>query len=157
VTTPTGPSNFAGVANVVEFHSLALQPFLGYRYNFGDLFVHGFSALDVPMDPNDVTMLYSDIGLGYYLYRNNAPSRLISGIVPTLEFHFNTPVNHRGVLGFTDPVGTPDVVDLTVGTTFQLGQRSTLAFAWVTPITGPRPFDFELLAQFNYRFGRAGR
>ena len=48
--------------------------------------------------------------------------------------------------------GTPDWVELTMGTTFELFRRSTLAVGIVTPVTGPKPYDLEVLAQLNLRF-----
>jgi hypothetical protein len=30
-----------------------------------------------------------------------------------------------------------------------------LTFGFVTPVTGPRPFDYEALLLFNVRFGRS--
>jgi hypothetical protein len=37
--------------------------------------------------------------------------------------------------------------------TFEFNRRSTLAAAIAAPVTGPKPFDFEVLVQFNWRFG----
>jgi hypothetical protein len=153
VTAPTGPSSFAGSDTVTSFHDTTLQPFVGYRWHWEDVFVHGFTAVDVPTDSNDVTMLYNDVGLGYYLYRSRACDRLLTAIVPTFEVHVNTPLNHRGAFRANDPAATPDVVDLTMGATLEFNRRSTLAAALVTPVTGPRPFDFEVLVQLNIRFG----
>jgi hypothetical protein len=141
---------------VTSFHETTLQPFVGYRFGWGDFFVHGFTSVDVPTDGNDVTMLFNDIGVGYYAYRNRDEDAIVRAIIPTFEVHVNTPLNHRGALNFNDLAGTADTVDLTFGATFELGQRSTLAVAFVTPVTGPRPFDYEILAQLNIRFGARG-
>src|SRR5207247_3490414 len=100
----------------------------------------------------DVTLLYNDIGADYYLYRNRAGGKFLSAVIPTFEVHVNTPLNHRGAFNFSDRAGTPDWVELTMGTTFELYQRSTLALGIVTPITGPKPFDVEVLVQLNWRF-----
>ena len=153
VTAPTGPNDFAGFNNIQSLHEATLQPFVGYLYNWGDFYLHGFTSLDVPTDSRDVTILFNDIGIGYFLYRNRAEDALVTAVVPTFEVHVNTPLNHRGALNFADPAGTPDLVDLTLGTTVGLGRRSTLAVAFVAPVTGPKPFDFEVIAQLNIHFG----
>jgi hypothetical protein len=48
-----------------------------------------------------------------------------------------------------------DILDLTVGSTFLLGERATLATGFAFPLrTGDnRTFDWEFQAQFNYYFG----
>jgi hypothetical protein len=155
VTAPTGPSTFAG-SNAISapFHSTILQPYIGYIwYPTERVYIHGFSAMDIPTDTNDVTFVTNDIGIGYYLYRNPGSCRWLTEVVPTFEVHITDPVNHQGALTLTDPVGTPDVVNLTMGTTFGLWRRSTLSVGLVTPVTGPRPFDYEVLVQYNYNFG----
>jgi hypothetical protein len=152
VNTPTGPGTFAGARNIRGPHNASLQPFVGAYYTIGKFYALGFSAIDVPTNPNDVTILYNDIGLGYYLYRDSRPDRLITLIAPTFETHVNTPLNHRGAFNFTDPAGTPDVVNLTFGVNVGLTPRGLLSVGYVTPVTGPRPFDGEFLALFNFRF-----
>jgi hypothetical protein len=157
VTAPTGPSRFAGFDNISPgVHSTVLQPFVGGVCGHGDFFVHGFAALDVPTNSDDVTMWYTDIGLGWFLYRKEMATGFLTAVVPTLEVHVNSPLNHRGVLRSTDPAGTPDVIALTAGTTFEINRRATFAVGFVTPLSGPRPFDWEVLAQLNIRFGDAG-
>ena len=68
----------------------------------------------------------------------------------------NTPLDHRGVFRLNDEAGTADVVDLTAGLTLEFSHRTTLVLAAVTPVTGPKPFDIEALAQVNVRFGKTG-
>lgn len=152
ITTPTGPDSFAGAPGFEGPHNLALQPWLGYIWNWGNLYLHGFSAIDIPTSSGDVTLLYNDVGIGYFLYRCTHPDSVISAVAPTFEVHVNTPLNHRGVLGFNDPVGTPDWVDLTLGTNIEFCHRARLALGVVTPVTGPRPFDWEALVQLRWRF-----
>jgi hypothetical protein len=152
VNAPTGPGTFAGARNIRSPHNASLQPFLGSYYTRGRFYAQGFSAIDVPTNPNDVTILYNDYGVGYYLYRASEPDRLITAIAPTFEVHVNTPLNHRGASNFFDPAGTPDVVNLTYGVNIGLTQRGLLSVGYVTPVTGPRPFDGEILALFNVRF-----
>src|SRR5262249_11714654 len=116
----------------------------------GRFYAQGFSSIVVPTDSRDVTLLLNDVGLGYFLYRSNDRDRLLTLIAPTLEAHLTTPLNHRG--SQATPIGLPDILDLTLATTFGIRSRSTLGVGVVTPVTGPRPFDVEAQVQFNYRF-----
>jgi hypothetical protein len=153
VTVPTGPDAFAGFENIRSLHETTLQPFIGYRYGVGNFFIHGFSSIDIPTDSRDVTIWFNDVGVGYYLYRNQGSDALVSALVPTFEVHFNDPLNHRGAFNFNDIAGTADTIDLTLGATCVFNRRASLAAAFNAPVTGPRPYDWEFLLQFNWRFG----
>jgi hypothetical protein len=157
VTFPTGPATFADYPYVTNFHSTTVQPYLGYIWNAGRFYVHGFTSVDVPTDSRDVTILYNDIGAGYWLWVDGRPDVAVNGIVPTAELHINTPVNHRGGLNFSDPAGTPDVIDLTLGVNIEIFRQGTLGLAYIQPLSGPRPFDYEVMAQLNWRYGRSVR
>lgn len=161
LTVPTGPGRFAGYnAFGPAPHTTTFQPFLGYLFNAGNLYLHGFTAIDVPCTSSDVTLIYNDIGLGYYLRRDAPDSgldRLVTLIAPTFEVHINDPLNHRDAFNIQDPVGTPDVVDLTYGLNIGLRQNTFLTLGLVTPVTGPRPFELEALAFLNVFFGRSAR
>jgi hypothetical protein len=154
-TPPTGPNQFAGASYLQSVHATSIQPFVGYILRGDRLFLHGFSALDVPTSVRDVTMVYNDLGLGYFLYRDASPTSIpfVSAVVPTIEAHVNTPLTHRDPFNPKDPTGTPDVVNLTYGLNVEVYRRSVLTFGFVTPVTGPRPFDYEFLLLFNRRFG----
>jgi hypothetical protein len=146
VTVPTGPSIDTIAGNI---HPTVLQPFLGYRWNEGPWYLQGFTSVAVPTDGREPTALFNDIGAGYWLYRSG-PDALISAVIPTLEAHVTTPLNHRQA---TDALFLPDIVALTGGVHVGLGQRSILTFGVVTPVTGaPKPWAVEGLVQFNFRF-----
>ena len=68
------------------------------------------------------------------------------------EVHVNTPLNHRGALRTADLAGTPDTIDLTTGAAIDLWQHARLMVGLITPVSGPRPFDFEIAAALNLRF-----
>jgi hypothetical protein len=148
VTVPTG-ANFLP-EGVPDINPTLLQPFVGAIYNIGDFYLQGFSSIVVPTDSQDVTLWLNDIAVGWFLYRSRDCDRLVTAIVPTLEAHITTPLNHRNAL--TDPIPGIDIVDLTGGVTVGLGSRSTLGLGVVTPLTGPKPFDVEAQAYFNFRF-----
>ena len=154
VTPPTGPSNFAGASFASSHLTTSLQPFVGFIANRGDWFVQGFSGANIPTDSRIVMMYYNDIGAGYFLYRAGEPDAFLSAVVPTLEVHVNTPLNHRATPAGP---GTPYVVDLTFGSSFLLGSRAVLSAGVVTPVTGPRPYELETVALLNVFFGRRRR
>jgi hypothetical protein len=148
VTAPTGPDSFAA-DGLRTLHETTLQPFVGFLCTRGDFYFQGFTALDVPTDAHDVTLLFNDVGVGYFLYRADACDCILTTVAPTLEVHVLTPLNHRG--GF-DPAHTPDLVDCTAGVNFELAHKTRLAVGVATPLTGPRPYDFEVLVQLRCRF-----
>ena len=47
---------------------------------------------------------------------------------------------------------TGETYFVTAGATAVLSNNSTLGLGAVAPLTGPKPFDFEVLGQFNFRF-----
>ncbi|RUL88362.1 hypothetical protein [Tautonia sociabilis] len=148
VSPNTGPRRFAGADYLQPSNSTTIQPFVGGIFTAGRFFAQGFLSIQVPFDTNDVTLLYNDYAFGYFLYRAQEPGRWLTAITPIFEVHVNTPLNHRGVR-IDDPVGIPDFVNLTYGAAFDLGRRARFLAAIVTPVTGPRPFDLEVLASLN--------
>jgi hypothetical protein len=154
VTSPTGPSTFAGSPLFAGLRDVQFQEFLGYIWRRDDWFVQGFTAIDVPTSSRDVTMWYNDIGVGYFALRNAHPYAFLNAVVPTFEVHVNNPLNHRGSVRPGDPFATADVVDLTLGASFVLRRRGIRSLAIVDPVTGPKPFDLEALVLYSHYFGR---
>ena len=101
-------------------------------------------------------MLYFDNSFGYFLFQNEDRNALLSAIIPIFEVHANVPMNHSHY-STTDLYGVPTVVDLTFGTTVGIQSRSFLTFAYVQPVTGPKPFSGEFTLQFNWLFGGTAR
>ena len=157
ITAPTGPNSFAGASYLGGIHTTMIQPFLGYIWNRDRFYVHGFSAFEFPVDPAQASFMYNDVGAGYFLYRDDTGSRFLTAIAPTFEAHVNSPLNHRDVYNIKDPSGSATVVNLTYGVNFEFNRQSVLTAGFVNPVTGPKPFDFEFLLLFNYRFGKTAR
>jgi hypothetical protein len=155
VTLPTGPSQFAGAKYIEGIHSTEVQPFIGYLLIRDRFYLHGFTSMSAPTSARNVTMVYNDIGVGYFLFRADDPDSFIRTIAPTFEVHVNSPLTHRDWFNANDPSGTADVVDLTYGVNVGLSRSAVLTFGWVTPVTGPRPFNYEAVVLFNWRFGRS--
>jgi hypothetical protein len=151
VTPPTGPGSFAGSNDIKVFHHTGLQPYCGWIWSHGRFYLQGFSAVDAVADLNDVVVLDNSIAAGYFLYQGGSWYGL-SAVIPTLEAHVHTPLNHRGILSLRDPAATPDMVDLTSGLQFEYRDKSSFGVAFAVPVTGPRMFDFQILAQCRYRY-----
>src|SRR5271157_4440819 len=155
ITPTTGGGNFAGAKYIEYINTTEIQPFVAYIWNRGNFYIQGFSAFEFPVNQIQVTEMYNDIGMGYFVYRANDPHQLITAVVPTFEVHVNSPLNHRGFDIPNELAGTPDVVNLTYGLNVEFDRNSLLTFGFVTPVTGPRPFDYEAVLLFNFRFGRS--
>lgn len=152
VTAPTGPNSFGGAKYYSYFRDTQIQPFVGYLFQRDRFYAQGFTSLNVPSTSQDVTLLFNDVAVGYYAYRANDADRLLTAIVPTAEAHLNTPLNHRG-FSATDIASTPDILDMTFGANMEFRRRAVLTVAYVTPVTGPKPFNAEFVMLFNLRFG----
>jgi hypothetical protein len=144
VTAPTGGGIL--LADGSKLYSTLLQPWLGLYRSWDRMFAHGFTSIAVPTDHRDLTYYFGDIGVGYFAYRN--PDAWLSSITPTFECHADIPFQKTRDSG----IMSSDVVVLTAGVHFGLGRHSTLTFAAATPITGPRPDQFEATVQLNWGF-----
>jgi hypothetical protein len=125
-----------------------IQPYIGGQYNAESFYFLMFTAVIIPTESQLPTLFTNDIGVGYRIYQNCDGA--LSAIIPTIEGHLTAPINHRGA--DTPVVGFPDIYDVTAGCHFGLFNRAYLTLATSIPVTGPRPYDFELLAQLNFRW-----
>ena len=156
VQAPTGPGAFGGNKYYSYFRDTQLQPFVGYLFRRDRFYMQGFFAVNVPTMSQDVTLMFNDFSIGYYVYRPDDPNKFITAIIPTAEAHLTTPLNHRG-FSSKDLASTPDILNMTFGTNIEIRKRSIISVAYVTPVTGPKPFNAELVVLFNYNFGKLGR
>jgi len=148
VTAPTGGGpDYVLSDGLTAPRSTLIQPWAGFIYNLPNLFFQGFSSIVVPTDSRDPTILFNSIGAGYWLYRN-PKDRFITGFVPVLEFHLNTPLNHRNI---NDAIFFQDQFNITTGA-FVSFPRMTLGGAVCVPVVGPRPYDIEAIASLNFNF-----
>ena len=157
LTPPTATSRFAGAPYISGFNTTYFQPFIGFIWNRDRLYVEGFSALDIPTDNDDATLLYNDIGIGYYVYRADNPRSFLAAIAPAFEVHVNTPLNHRNPYKTFDPNAAAYETDLTYGLNFMFSTRAMITAALVTPVSSPKPFDAEAVIYLNVFLGRTAR
>jgi hypothetical protein len=154
ITPPNGPGRFAGAPYLFGINSTYLQPCLAYIYNHNRWYLQGFSGFTFSTNPNDVSLIYNDIGIGYFLIRDKDPHAFLTALAPTFELHVNNPVNHRDWFNQFDIAGSPDIVNLTYGLNFGFRDAAVLSAGFVTPVTSPKPFDTEAVLMLNVYFGR---
>jgi hypothetical protein len=111
---------------------------------------------------NDTSVLFLDYSVGYWVYQNNCCDALLRGIAPVFEVHYNQAlgngdINDSGTIVFADINDNFSIVNLTFGTHFLLGDRSTVTLAGGAPVTDDRGFNYEFHVLFNYMFGQVNR
>jgi hypothetical protein len=157
VTPSTATSRFAGAPYIASLNTTYFQPFIAYIWRRDRFFLQGFSGLDVPTNNADVTLIYNDISVGYFAYRNTESRSFLTAVVPAFEVHVNSPINHRNPFNSFDLAGTANTCNLTYGLNLMFFGRSMLTAALVTPVSSPKPFDTEVALYFNFYFGRTAR
>jgi hypothetical protein len=145
LTLPSGPTIVTTAGNI---RTTLIQPWFGYIWNFDRFFVQGIHSIVVPTDAEVPVLMFNDLGLNYWLYRGSQ-NQFLSQVVPVLEAHVTTPLNHRDN---SDPLFLPDTVILTAGVHFGLYRSGLLTLGAAVPVTGPTPFSVEAFAQFNWYF-----
>jgi hypothetical protein len=188
VETPTG-SDFESRTAVVRYHvsndAVHIHPYLGILHSPNDcFFFHGFLQLDVATHGNlvtfddsigpgnvagrynDQTLLYADLGGGYWLSRN--PCATVTGLAALVEVHYTTTLNDSDslfatpvgvgggghVMNLVNPANRMDVINLTAALHAELAQYTSLRIGGVFPLNDPddRFFDAEVAMQLIRRF-----
>jgi hypothetical protein len=157
ISPQTGPGRFAGAPYLFPLNSTYFQTCIAYIYNYEKWYLQGFSGFSFPANSNDTTLIYNDIALGYYLYRNQDSNQWLTAVAPTFELHVNNPLTHRDPFNRNDLAGSPDTVDLTFGLNFGIRNTAVLTAAFVTPVASPKPFDSEAVLMLNIFYGRSRR
>jgi hypothetical protein len=153
----------------------------GTPANFNPPFAPGSSIGGLTAPPftstdqiRDQTLMQIDVGTGYWLYRPQCyqcceSTPWITGIASTLELHYTTTLNDAQIVTVPQDIfavpGTSgqfgnqhnriDILDLTVGSTFEIARQTTIATGFAFPLLqhDNRTFDWEFLLQINYYFG----
>ena len=150
VSIPTGPDAILPDGSRID--PVLLQPWTGGIWNRDKFFLQGFSSIVIPTDSRDSMLALSDLGAGYKLFQaTDCSDSIISYVVPTSEVHVTIPYTKHGVN--LQPVGVPDIVVLTNGFHIGIGKATDFTLAVAVPVTGPKTFDVEAVAQLNWRFG----
>jgi hypothetical protein len=147
LSLPTGVA--LKVPGQSSVNSTYFQPWAGGIFHIGNVYFIDFTSIAAPTDARDVTLFFESFGVGYWAYRNPDRNAWFRGIIPTVEFHANIPLNHQGLSSV--PIGFPNMVDFTGGCYFLI-RRAFLGMAAGTPLTGPRPYGVEGMVSLNYFF-----
>lgn len=154
MTLPTGDSEVV-IVGQSTMHPVLFQPFVGWIRNYDDFYLQGFHSIVVPTDMRDVTVLFNSVVAGWWAYRADpcvdrcGGAGGLQGLIPVVELHLNTPLNHRGTESL--PIGFPDTLNLTGGV-HAVFRRVSLGVAVGVPLTGPQPYDLEVGANVNFRW-----
>jgi hypothetical protein len=175
---PTGDASHLTDANgtsvvAIPDRSVALAPYFGVLYTpNARLFAQGWVSctVDTNGDPvqvnsgaglvdagrlRDPANLALDGQLGYWIYKAN-PSQFLTGLAPFLELHYAGNLSRSEIAdaGFVIPAGTINELDLTVGLTTLLGERSIVQFGLVMPLRhDDRNFGIQFGVHANFFFG----
>jgi len=142
ITPPTETGN-------PDFRDVKFQPFIGAIYipfrsgtpsQGSNFYIQALSSIVLPTDSRDDKLLFNSFGTGFWLYNN--PSTFVRSVVPTFEVHITTPIDSN----------TSTWVNLTPGVHIQLPGQTWLTIGGTVPVAGPKPFDFEIVTQFNVHF-----
>jgi hypothetical protein len=111
---------------------------------------------------NDQTLMYLDVQLGYWLYRNQNAS-FLTGLASVLEVHYTGTLQDTDVVSGNNGVdfltignmyNRVDSTNMTIGLWGKIGELSTLGVAGVVPLCNNqnRQFDGEIQIFFNRNF-----
>lgn len=154
----------------VANYDVHIQPFLGaLRYWNDNWFTHGFLQFDLVAGENDIRInngtglanagaisdsnyVFADIGLGYWLLRDNTTSGL-SGIVPTVELHHTSGLGGGGSATIASnslriPDGTSQT-NIVAGTTIEFGQISHLSIGYAGELKDDELADGAIRLMFS--------
>jgi len=171
----------------IENESVLIAPFFGWYFEPCDrLFFHGFLQWDVDASGSpvytedaltenlakqgvltDTTLMYTDVGLGYWAYRACSPCANVTAIALTGEIHCTQSLQDPDVVFFDDfiaegnsgAVGDPHdeiaIRNMTLGVHVMCrgSRRLTVAYGFPLDDEGDRVFDGELRVVFNQYFG----
>jgi hypothetical protein len=156
VTAPTGrdfrASNSANNPVTTDLNNTFLfQPWVGGILNMDRAYVQGFSAVIIPTRSTDAIFLSNDVALGFRLYQAS-DDRALTAIIPVTELHVNTPLERPSLNNPNNILAFPNQVILTEGVHFGLWNSAYLTLGVGIPVSGPRPFDYEAIVQFNLLF-----
>ena len=149
-----------------------LQPWLAGLLAGDRVFVQEYLGVIIPTDTAVSTFINNDIAVGYRMYRG-APGSFISAVTPIVDLQALLPVNHVGSATSGTIAGTPignagaaiipptpifgsnnltfsDQIFLTSGVQIGLGNRAVFSTGIITPLAGPKAFNWGVTAGLNF-------
>jgi hypothetical protein len=160
----------------IDNQATYLQPFLGFLAAPSDrLFAQGFVQCDLAASGNSVALnttgtglthvgkltdanhVFVDLGLGYWLYRDDSEcASILTGIIPMLELHYTGAISDSDIVT-AGPFQVGNLGDdlsmlnFVAGTTFQFARGGNLSVAYTGSLTdsGNRHFDGGLRVLYS--------
>jgi hypothetical protein len=181
IDTPTGSDvnvSFAGTNYFIENGAVHLLPFVTALFHpDDDWFVQTSLQVDAAASGNpvialdgfrrpsrvgiltDQTLLYADISVGRWLYRNEA-SDFFQGIAGIVELHYTTAMQDSDAVvfptfgnlnRFDNPANRFDFLNLTTGVHWQVNDLTNVRVGGVFPLRSgfDRPFEAEVQVSVN--------
>ncbi|QDV25554.1 hypothetical protein [Aureliella helgolandensis] len=162
----------------ISNEAVHVMPFLGMLYTPSDkFFAQGLMQYDIDVNGNsvsvnngtglanigsihDMTFLYLDASLGYWLKNNpRDTTNIVTGIAPIMEFHLNRSLSNAdtasdGITLVQNPVQEFDNLNILGGLILNIRNRSRLGFGYAVPLGNgsDRVFDSEARVTFNRYF-----
>ena len=146
VTLPTGRS--VTLADGSGTNSVLIQPWVGGIVVMGDAYALGFSSVIASTGSPDPTLYTLDMGVGYRIYQSQNADTMLTSITPTVEGHLTTAFGNNS----NSDIVFGDQFIVTGGVHIGLFNQAYFTVGGAVPLTGGRLNDFEVIAQFNYRF-----
>jgi hypothetical protein len=109
---------------------------------------------------NEQALFQLDAQLGYWLYRSGDPCRLLRGLAPFIELHYNSTMGRAdsvqaGALTLGQPSSHFDELNLSAGFAAQIRDNFNLTVGAVAPLKGQpdRTFDWQVGVHGSWFFG----
>lgn len=179
VSLPTADDSSLLIGNTpiieIENRTVLLQPMIGAAWAPNDRF-YAQAGLQLDFDPcgNPVKALntgggLSEIGVltdqgyaflsgavGYWVYQN--PNSRLTGIALQSELHYDRSFGSRdiveeGDVHVSDLGSNINVLNDTTGAIFRFNENANLSVGVSFPIAGDQLYDWNVIAQFNVKFG----
>jgi hypothetical protein len=147
VTVPTGRS--LTLADGSKTDSVLIQPWVGGIVVMGDAYALGFSSVVASTGSPDPTLYTLDLGVGYRIYQSQDKNDVVTSLTPTLEGHLTTALGNNNSSSL---IQFGDQFIVTGGVHIGLFDQAYFTIGGAVPLTGSKFNDFEVIAQFNYRF-----
>lgn len=172
--------NFDGSPLVrIENQAVILSPYIGVLFTPRNrFFAQSWIAVDVDPFGNtvsanlngqglthigqlyDAPLLYTDLQLGYWIFRAEDRNRSLQALAPFVELHYGVTLRdpdrvRAGGFQIGDLGGRFNELNLSVGLTSLIGSRLNTSVGVVMPLLGEdsRGFDFQAGLRVNYFFG----
>ena len=150
----------SGSTTLLQTQAFHLQPYFGLTCSdrCSRLFSTSYVAVDIDVNGNDLftdavmgpvapngltplgairdqTMLFADIQVGYWLYRDYGHIGYLNGVAPVIELHYSQPLEDPETEAVLQaPFGQRSLINLTTGLMFDFRGKASLTVYGATPL-----------------------